>query len=247
MGSKMRVETAGRTEKVSRAVVSEARLIETQDELLVEEAVNGSAAAFGVLFERYERRVLRVTWRVLRNREDAEDAAQQAFEHAYVYLRGFQRQSRFSTWLTRIATNDALMLLRKRRPDHVSIEESKFVENEAMTLESHNAKATPEELCVAQELHGILSVAIGELTPILWKVVQLRELGELTTGETAKSLGLPDGTIKARTFRARRLLRRKLYERFGLSSRAGHGPRRCASFCVRKCTRQGKPRREAQL
>jgi DNA-directed RNA polymerase specialized sigma24 family protein len=112
----MRVETAARTEMVERADISEAKLTETQDHLLVEEAINGSSAAFGVLFDRYERRVLRVAWRVLRNDEDAEDAAQQAFEHAYVHLRGFQRQSRFSTWLTRIAINDALMLLRKRRP-----------------------------------------------------------------------------------------------------------------------------------
>lgn len=213
----MRLETAARTEKVERADISEAKLTETQDHLLVEEAINGSSAAFGVLFERYERRVLRVTWRVLRNHEDAEDAAQQAFEHAYVHLRGFQRQSRFSTWLTRIAINDALMLLRKRHPGYVSIDVSDAVEKEDMTVETHNAAITPEQLCEARELRDILSTAIGELKPILGKVVQLRELDELTTRQTAKALGLPVGTVKASAFRARRLLRRKLAERLGLS------------------------------
>src|SRR5580704_16246721 len=137
-GGKMRLETAARTEKVERPDISEARLTETQDHLLVEEALNGSSAAFGVLFERHQPRVLRVTWRVLRNQEDAEDAAQQAFEHAYVHLRGFHRQSRFSTWLKRIAINDALMLLRKRHPGYVSIDVSDAVEKEDMTVETHN-------------------------------------------------------------------------------------------------------------
>jgi RNA polymerase sigma-70 factor (ECF subfamily) len=213
----MRLETAARTEKVERPDISEARLTETQDHVLVEEALNGSSAAFGVLFERHQLRVLRVTWRVLRNQEDAEDAAQQAFEHAYVHLSGFHRQSRFSTWLTRIAINDALMVLRKRRLGHVSMEESKVEENEDMPVETHNAAVTPEQLCEARELREMLSSAIGELKPILGKVVQLRDLDELSARQTAKALELPIGTVKARTFRARRLLRRKLAKRLGLS------------------------------
>jgi len=237
----MRVETAARTEMVERADISEAKLTEAQDHLLVEEAINGSSAAFGVLFERHQPRVLRVTWRVLGNREDAEDAAQQAFEHAYVHLRGFHRQSRFSTWLTRIAINDALMLLRKRRLGHVSLEESKAVENEDMPVESHITAVTPEQLCEARELREMLSSAIGELKPILGKVVQLRELNELSTRQTAKALELPIGTVKARTFRARRLLRRKLAERLGLSR-----PKAVRSLFVE--SRNGRRnRREAAL
>lgn len=213
----MRVEAVARTEKVQRANMSETQLPETQDHLLVEEAINGSPTAFGVLFDRYKRQIFRITWRVLRNHEDAEDAAQQAFEHAYVHLTSFRRQSRFSTWLTRIAINDALMLLRKRRLGHVPIEESKALENEDMLVETHNSTVTPEQLCEAQELREILSSAIGELKPILGNVVQLRELDEFSTRQTANALGLPIGTVKARTLRARRLLRRKLTERLGLS------------------------------
>jgi RNA polymerase sigma-70 factor (ECF subfamily) len=209
----MQDETVGRMEKVRTAEISEAGLNEMQDDLLLEEALNGSSAAFEVLFERHQPRVLCVTRRVLRNQEDAEDATQQTFAHAYAHLRSFQRRSSFSTWLTRIAINDALMLLRKRRWDHVSIEESNVLENGAMTVEAHNPKATPEELYEARELHGILGSAIGELKPILGKVVELRELAELSTGQTAKALGLSIATVKARTLRARRLLRRKLTQR----------------------------------
>jgi RNA polymerase sigma-70 factor, ECF subfamily len=209
----MQDETVGRMEKMRTAEISEAGLNGMQDDLVLEEALNGSSAAFGVLFERHQPRVLCVTRRVLRNQEDAEDATQQTFAHAYAHLRSFQRQSSFSTWLTRIAINDALMLLRKRRWDHVSIEESNVLENGAMTVEAHNPKATPEELYEARELHGILGSAIGELKPILGKVVELRELAELSTGQTAKALGLSIATVKARTLRARRLLRRKLTQR----------------------------------
>jgi RNA polymerase sigma-70 factor, ECF subfamily len=192
----------------------------------VEEAISGSPTAFGVLFDRYERQILRITWRVLRNHEDAEDAAQQAFEDAYVHLKDFHRQSRFSTWLTRIAINDALMLLRKRRLGHVSIEEGKIVENEDIPVETHTAAPTPEQLCEAQELREVLTSAIGELKPILGQVIQLRELDELSTRQTAETLGLPVGAVKARTFRARRLLRRKLAERLGLSRRSNQSNRR---------------------
>ena len=222
-------------------ILSEATLAEMQDELLVEEALNGSSAAFETLFERYQRRVFHVARRVLRNREDAEDAAQETFESAYVHLKSFKRQSRFSTWLTRIAINEALMTLRKRRLGEVSIEENKVVDDEGTAFEIEETGATPEEQCVAQELRSILSAAIGELKPILGRVVQLRKIEELTTAETAEALGVPDQTVKARTFRARRLLRKKLKQRLGvtgsktvgslfLESRTGRRNRRHASL-----------------
>jgi sigma-70-like protein len=96
-GDRMRVEATGRIETAENCIVSEARLIEPQDGLLVEEAINGSSAAFGVLFERCERKVFHAARNMLRNREDADDAVQQAFERAYVHLKSFQGQSRFST------------------------------------------------------------------------------------------------------------------------------------------------------
>ncbi len=153
--------------------------------------------------------------RILRNREDAEDAVQQAFKHAFVHLDSFQGDSRFSTWITRIAINEALQLVRKRRPGHTSLEAS-TPEGTAKTIEIEDAAATPEETVNERELHGILNQAIGELRPIFRKVVQLYEIDELSSEKTARRMGLSNSTVKARALRARRLLRRKLAVRLGI-------------------------------
>ena len=190
-----------------------------RDEALVKEAISGSQAAFGVLFKRYEQRMFRMALRILRNWEDAEDAVQQAFERAFVHLKAFQGQSRFSTWLTRIAINEALLMLRRRRPGHMSLEGDAAERGKSNVLQIEDHAATPEERCDEVELHGILGEAIGELRPILRTVVQLHELGELTSGKTAEVLGLSNNTVKARVFRARRLLRRNLVARLKMKSR----------------------------
>src|SRR5271169_747370 len=159
------------------AQLSAACPVKDPDERLVDEAIRGSSGAFGILFERHERQVFRVAYRVLRNREDAEDAAQQAFQRALVHLKTFRCQSRFSTWLMRIAINQALMLLRKRRPGFVSIDGA--VEDGGIALDVEDNAATPEERCEEQELFGFLSEAIGTLRPVLRNVIQLHDNGEL--------------------------------------------------------------------
>ena len=190
-----------------------------RDEVLVKESVSGSEAAFGILFERYEQRMLRITLRILRNWEDAEDTVQQAFERAFVHLKAFQGQARFSTWLTRIAINEALLMLRRRRPGHMSQEGNTTEEGKNNVLQIEDQAPTPEERCDELELHGILGEAIGELRPILRSVVQLHELGELTSGKTAEVLGLSNNTVKSRAFRARRVLRRSLVARLNMKNR----------------------------
>ncbi len=219
----MRIESANRREVVSEGMLADAILrkdgkAKDADEQLVRDAVRGSDAAFGTLFERYERRMLLIANRILRNREDAEDAVQQAFKHAFVRLDSFQGESRFSTWITRIAINEALQLLRKRRPGLTSLE-GQTPEGTAKALEIEDTAATPEERCDNDEMRGILHEAIGELRPIFRKVVQLYEIGELSSANTARKLGLSDTTVKARAFRARRLLRRKLAVRLGIRTR----------------------------
>jgi RNA polymerase sigma-70 factor (ECF subfamily) len=214
----MRVETSSRTQTVNEGMLADAILRNDrrdQDAELVRDAMHGSDTAFGKLFERYERRMFLIANRILRNREDAEDAVQQAFKHAFVHLNSFQGDSRFSTWITRIAINEALQLLRKRRPGHSSLE-AQTPEGTAKPLEIEDAAASPEEHCNEQELHGILNEAIGELRPIFRKVVQLYEIAELSSEMTARKLGLSNTTVKARAFRARRLLRRKLSVRLGI-------------------------------
>jgi len=186
-----------------------------KDETLVAEAVRGSSAAFETLFERYKQKMFHVALSRLQNPEDAEDAVQQAFQQAYVHLKSFQGQSRFSTWLTRIAINEALMLLRKRRPGHLSIEGHQSVDEENFALEIKDTAITPEEQYGQKEIRNVLSGAINELRPILKTVVNLSEIGELSTRKTAETLGVRVGTVKARTFRARRLLRGKIAKRLG--------------------------------
>jgi RNA polymerase sigma-70 factor (ECF subfamily) len=186
-----------------------------KDETLVAEAIRGSSAAFEALFQRYYQKMFHVALSRLQNPEDAEDAVQQTFQQAFVHLKSFQGQARFSTWLTRIAINEALMLLRKRRPGHLSIEGHQTVDEESFALEIKDQGVTPEEQYGQKELRNVLSGAIDELRPILKTVVNLTEIGELSTRKTAETLGVRVGTVKARTFRARRLLRDKIAKRLG--------------------------------
>jgi len=186
-----------------------------KDEALVAQAVRGNSSAFDTLFQRYQQKMFHVALSRLQNAEDAEDAVQQAFQQAFVHLKSFQGQSRFSTWLTRIAINEALMLLRKRRPGHLSIEGHQSVDQESFTLEIKDPAISPEERYGQKEMQNVLSGAINELRPILKTVVNLSGIAELSTGKTAEALGVRVGTVKARTFRARRLLREKIAKRLG--------------------------------
>jgi RNA polymerase sigma-70 factor (ECF subfamily) len=218
----MRIETKSRTQKLTTESATNPVSLDAKDEALVAEAVRGSSAAFEILFQRYQQKMFHVALSRLQNAQDAEDAVQQTFQQAFVHLKSFQGQSRFSTWLTRIAINEALMLLRKRRPGHVSIEGHQTVDEENVALEIKDQAATPEEQYGLLEIHNVLSGAIDELRPILKTVVNLSEIGELSTRKTAETLGVRVGTVKARTFRARRLLRDKIAKRLG--SRAGKAP-----------------------
>jgi RNA polymerase sigma-70 factor (ECF subfamily) len=214
----MPVQATERKATVGDNLFAAMELRQERDEVLVKEAVTGQEAAFGILFERYEQRMFRIALRILRNWEDAEDAVQHAFERAFVHLTAFQGQSRFSTWLTRIAINEALLMLRRRRPGHMSLEGNTTEKGKNNVLQIADQAATPEECCDELELHGILGEAIGDLRPTLRSVVQLHELGELTSVETAEVLGLSNNTVKARAFRARRLLRRSLVARLSIKN-----------------------------
>jgi RNA polymerase sigma-70 factor, ECF subfamily len=215
----MRVEARNTTPKLTLQNASDPGSHKVKDETLVAEALQGSSAAFETLFRRYQQRMFHVALSRLQNPQDAEDAVQQAFQQAFIHLASFQGQSRFSTWLTRIAINESLMLLRKRRPGHISIESHQSFDDETVALDIKDRAATPEEQYGQRELHDVLSGAIDELKPILKTVVKLCEIGEVSNTKTADALGLKVGAVKARTFRARRQLREKIAKRLG--ARAG--------------------------
>src|SRR5258707_230314 len=170
----MRTEAKTRTQKLTSEDTQDLLNLNAKDEALVAEAVRGSSAAFEALFQRHQQKMFHVALSRLQNTQDAEDAVQQTFQQAFVHLKSFQGQSRFSTWLTRIAINEALMLLRKRRPGHLSIEGHQTADEESFTLEIKDQAATPEEEYGQLEIHNVLSGAIDELRPILKTVVNLQ-------------------------------------------------------------------------
>jgi RNA polymerase sigma-70 factor (ECF subfamily) len=183
-----------------------------QEAVLVLAAKGGNGHAFEILIERYQRRILAIAWRFTRIREDAEDIVQQSLQKAFLHLHKFERKSSFSTWLTRIAINEALMLLRRgcaRR--EVSIDDLiSGNEETALRVEMPDLHAGPESAFLQSERSRILSEAMDKLTPVTRKAIELRELGELSTREAAGVMGLSVGAVKARVFQGRKKLRRVL-------------------------------------
>jgi len=187
------------------------RLVTQQDAALVAGAKTGDARAFELLVQRHEGKIFSLAQRMTRNREDAEDVVQQSFQKAFIHLKKFQGESLFSTWLTRIAINEALMLLRRKRGSReVPIAESSTEDETALPLDVPDSGPNPEDSCLLREQKRILSAAVNELTPGMRKAIELRELGELSTGETAQVMGLSVGAVKARVFHGRRKLRKTL-------------------------------------
>jgi RNA polymerase sigma-70 factor (ECF subfamily) len=181
---------------------------------LVAAAKGGDVSAFETLVNRYERKIFRLSQNITQNREDAEDVMQEAFLKSYEHLPEFQGNSRFYTWLVRIAVNQALMKLRRRRPNLVSLDEDIQTEDDLLPREVEDWGPTPEERYEQSELQGILSGVIGELEPGFRVVFQLRDVEELSTEETAEVLGLSVPAVKSRLLRARLKLRQKLNRYF---------------------------------
>jgi RNA polymerase sigma-70 factor (ECF subfamily) len=177
---------------------------------LVVAAKNGDEQAFETLFKRYQRKTLAVVLRYTRVVEDAEDIVQESFYKAFVHLCQFQGESSFSTWLTRIAINEALMFLRRIRPTpQVSIDDIRDAQGSAASLRMPDSNADPENRCSQREEVRILSKAVRNLSPGLRTTITLSELRELSTSETARRMGLSVAAVKARIFRGKRELRQE--------------------------------------
>ncbi len=173
------------------------------DEALVAGAKMGHGSIFDELHERHDERMFRVAHRITRHREDAQDAVQESFLSAYVHLKKFDERARFSTWLTRIAINAALMKIRKNR---VSREVGVKDTGDAVGLS--DCVLNPEETYARTEQKAALRDAIAKLRPRLQSVVELHDLRECSLHETAEALGISVAAAKARLFHARAALRR---------------------------------------
>lgn len=188
---------------------------------LVAAAKSGHSDAFAELYERHRLRVCRCAFRILRNQQDAEDAAQRAFQRAFMNFARFREDSAFSTWVTRIAINEALMMLRHQRASRL-IPESNLTDDLAAAVNRDLAdeRPTPEQILAEAESRAVVMQAISRLRKSLRSVILLREFQGLTSAETARRLGLTVSAVKARAFHAKRYLRRHLERKYKFGRRA---------------------------
>jgi RNA polymerase sigma-70 factor (ECF subfamily) len=180
---------------------------------LVARAKNGCAAAIEQLVGRYGSRVFRLARNITGNHEDTEEVIQNAFFKALLSASRFRGDSRFYTWLVRIAANETLMKIRSRRFRRVAVGDAKGPEHgeeQAISRELQNWGPNPEQRYSKEELRGILENAISKLTPRYRIVFHLRDIEGFSPKETAETLHLSLATVKSRTRRARLQLRHSL-------------------------------------
>ena len=184
-----------------------------EEAALLAAARMGHPTAFGDLVERHAGRIRRMAFRITRNREDAEDAVQECFKNAFAHFDSFRGQSRFSTWLVRIAVNCALMKIRARRRELVPFDDS--IEALVSVRSAHvlPSSLTPEESYSRGELESILAEEIAGLQPKFQRALCLCHVEGLTARDAAKVLGISNSALKARVRRARLALRPRLNRR----------------------------------
>jgi RNA polymerase sigma factor (sigma-70 family) len=196
------IETNTAAEKAG----SKSQLDRLDENALVAVAKQNQTAAFDEIWQSHAKKVLRTAYRITKNREDAEDAVQDAFLRAYLHLNDFGGRSSFSTWLTRIAINSALMILRKKRS---ALEFSLDDSNGELGFPDVSDRASdPEAHCVRQEQEMILRDALSELRPSIRQVIELQKLQERSLEETAKMLGLSVSAAKSKLHHGKVALRK---------------------------------------
>jgi len=187
----------------------------SEEMALVRRAKRGDDQAFEELVRRYDRNVFRIAQHITQNREDAEDVVQEAFLKAYGNLAKFQEQSKFYTWLVRIAVNEALMKLRRRKPERtVSLDEEVKTEDDSLPREVADWSPNPEQMYNQAQLRDILTRTIQGLPSGFRTVFVLRDVEGLSTEETAQALELSIPAVKSRLLRARLQLRERLNRYF---------------------------------
>ena len=178
------------------------------DDHLVSAARLGDTSAFNELYERHSWKVMPRIYRITKNREDAEDVLQEAALRAFLHMKSFEGRSSFLSWLTRIAINSALMVLRKRRSAEISIEQMSDDEDTSRPWEPSDYSETPEARYARCEREALLMSAIERLPFIFREIVELQQSDEYSTTQIAEELGISLSAAKSRLMRARKTLRR---------------------------------------
>ncbi len=184
---------------------------------LVARAREGDFDAFAALVTGAEGKIYHHLLRLMGNPEDAKDLLQETFLSAYRNLGSFKGGSAFSTWAYRIATNHALMKLRRKNPEVLGLDELPIPTHEELKRRTITDWAIdPKEAVLRKEVRGVMDRAIRDLPPIYRAVVVLRDIEDLSTAETAELLGITEGAVKTRLHRARIFLREALNPYFEL-------------------------------
>jgi RNA polymerase sigma-70 factor, ECF subfamily len=187
---------------------------EPSDDAVIRQVLGGNTTVFELLMRRYNERVYRAARSIVRNEEEAEDVMQQAYVNAFMHLRQFNGSALFSTWLTRIAINEALARVRRQGKYEVFDDELSNVE----PFMSQNPATNPERQAFARELSRLLEWAIDTLPNGMREVFVLREVEGMSTLEVAECLGVSEDVVKTRLSRGRATLRRLLMERTGATT-----------------------------
>lgn len=177
---------------------------------------SGDRAEFALLVDEYYEMIYRLAIKMVNNPQDAEDILQETFIKAYRHLEKFDGRSSLSTWLYRIATNEALMFLRRQKPEPVSVDQTlDTIEGEVEPLQIIDWSSLPEEELMSAEAQVYLDKAVEKLSPSLRVVFVLRDIQSLSTRETAEVLNISETAVKTRLSRARLQLREELTSYYG--------------------------------
>lgn len=184
-----------------------------EEDALIAAAKDGSSEAFEALVQPHSKRIFRTVHHITRNREDAEDALQECFLKAFANIRSFAGRSKFSTWLTRIAINSALMVVRTKNSSPASRTDC-YQDDCSICFDMLPDQApNPEDSYVQRERGVLIRRAVCALAPKIRKALTLQRFHELSLEETAEKMGITIGAVKSRLLRARWELRRSLKEK----------------------------------
>jgi RNA polymerase sigma-70 factor (ECF subfamily) len=186
-----------------------------EDISLINDAIAGKQEAYQRLMTKYRQLIYNLIFRMIRNKEDVEDLTQEAFIKAFNSLDKFDKQFSFSTWLFKIATNNCIDYLRKKKLNTFSIDKELGGEEDDYQFEIPDTERTPDKNLMENERKKILEEAIENLPSKYKSVILLRHRDEKDYEEIAKKLKLPLGTVKAHIFRGRELLNKYLKDRLG--------------------------------
>ncbi len=184
-----------------------------EDIALIDEALQGNQAAFEKLMNKYYQHIYNLIYKMIFKKEDVEDLTQEAFIKAFNSLQNFDRQFAFSTWLYKIATNNSIDYLRKKKLSTFSIDKEIASEDSDFKFEIPDTEYVPDNKIIEEERKKIIDEAIESLPDKYKKVIVLRHKNEMEYEEIAEKLELPLGTVKAHIFRGRELLNKYLKHR----------------------------------